>query len=116
MKQLKAHVWAKEKNGHYVEPSWVSRRLFEVEDFKGPIWDPACGWGTIVAEARAAGLEAYGSDIVDRIKRPLRKDFSKWDFIARDTSFQRSIVCTRRSITSRRSAARLSGLARKRSP
>jgi hypothetical protein len=29
---LAAHVWLKETNGFYVEPSWVSERLFAVED------------------------------------------------------------------------------------
>jgi hypothetical protein len=66
MKRRDSHIFEKEKHGHYVEPEWVSRRLFEVEDFKGPIHDPACGWGTILREARIAGHAVSGSDIVDR--------------------------------------------------
>jgi hypothetical protein len=54
-------------NEHYVEPHWVSERLFQEEDFIGGIYDPACGFGRIVTSALNAGYEdAYGSDIVDR--------------------------------------------------
>ena len=40
---LAVHIWNKEPDGFYVEPFWVSERLFEVEKFDGTIWDPACG-------------------------------------------------------------------------
>lgn len=65
---------------HYVEPFWVSERLFEEEKFIGGIYDPACGFGRIVASAQAADLDAGGCDIVDRhgyvnIFKP--KDFLK---------------------------------------
>jgi hypothetical protein len=53
-------------NEHYVEPSWVSERLFEEETFIGGVFDPACGFGRIVESAVEHGLDAYGSDIVDR--------------------------------------------------
>jgi hypothetical protein len=51
---------------HYVEPHWVSERLFQEEKFIGGVYDPACGFGRIVQSARDADLNAYGSDIVDR--------------------------------------------------
>jgi len=51
---------------HYVEPSWVSERLFEEEKFDGPIYDPACGFGRIIKSAQKAGLYATGTDIIDR--------------------------------------------------
>ena len=38
-----SHIWDKEKLGFYVDPQWVSERLFEVEKFIGSIWDPCCG-------------------------------------------------------------------------
>jgi hypothetical protein len=47
-----------------LEPEWVSERLFEAEDFKGPILDPACGWGRILVAAKKHGFETMGSDIV----------------------------------------------------
>jgi hypothetical protein len=51
---------------HYVEPEWVSKRLFEAETFSGGIYDPACGFGRIVISALRAGHQALGSDLVDR--------------------------------------------------
>lgn len=61
-----SHIFAPEAEGHYVDPSWCSLRLFEVEFFVGSIWDPCCGFGTIVESARTKGLASGGSDIVDR--------------------------------------------------
>ena len=68
LRARKSHIFTKQKHGHYVEPSWCSRRLFEVETFKGVIWDPACGWGTILAEAHRAGYSVAGSDQFTRWK------------------------------------------------
>ena len=51
---------------HFVEPEWVSQRLFDEEKFEGEVYDPACGFGRIVRSAYDAGLEAYGSDLVSR--------------------------------------------------
>jgi hypothetical protein len=51
---------------HFVEPVWVSQRLFEEEEFVGGVYDPACGFGRIVVSALKAGIRAYGSDLVDR--------------------------------------------------
>lgn len=66
LRERKSHIWRREEHEHYVEPEWVSRRLFEEERFSGSIYDPACGFGTIVRSAVAAGYKATGSDIVDR--------------------------------------------------
>lgn len=66
IKKLDAHVWEREANEHYVEPPWCSYRLFEEEKFEGGIYDPCCGFGTIIKQALALGLVAYGSDLVDR--------------------------------------------------
>lgn len=62
----RSHIWAKQGQDWYVEPSWCSDRLFAVERFEGTICDPACGSGRIVTAARAFGLSAHGHDIVDR--------------------------------------------------
>jgi len=71
MKKLRdSHIFDKEKHGHYVEPSWVSERLFDVERFTQTIYDPAAGWGTIVKTARKAGYRALGSDIIIRTRQP----------------------------------------------
>lgn len=61
-----SHIWEREKNEHYVEPLWTSRRLFDVERFDGPVYDPCCGLGNILTSASASGLAVDGSDIVDR--------------------------------------------------
>ena len=61
-----AHVWTREKDDHYVEPAWVPDLLFAAERFDGKVWDPACGFGTIPDAARRAGLDAVGTDLVNR--------------------------------------------------
>jgi hypothetical protein len=63
-----SHIYARDPEDRYVEPSWVSSRLFEVELFIGIIHDPAAGSGQIVNAARSAGLEATGADIVPCIE------------------------------------------------
>jgi len=66
MKRVSAHWWKRADGDHYVEPSWCSARLFDEEEFIGTIQDPACGFGTIVKSAVAAGHAAFGTDIADR--------------------------------------------------
>lgn len=61
-----AHLWERHPEDWYVEPEWCSRRLFDEEPFRGPIWDPSCGLGRIVQSARGAGHDAFGTDIVQR--------------------------------------------------
>jgi hypothetical protein len=63
---LGAHIWAKDPAGFYVEPSWCSQRLFAVEQFDGPIWDPAAGTGRIPEAARRAGYKTIATDLIDR--------------------------------------------------
>jgi hypothetical protein len=62
-------------NEHYVEPFWVSERLFQEEQFAGGIYDPACGFGRIIDSAVKAGHIAHGADIVDRRGRGDVQDF-----------------------------------------
>lgn len=66
MKDKQAHIFDREIHEHYVEPEWCSRRLFNVERFKGIIHDPCCGFGRIPQAAKAAGLKTTYSDIIDR--------------------------------------------------
>jgi hypothetical protein len=66
LRRKESNLWAREKNDHYVEPRFVSERLFAVEKFDGEVIDPSCGFGNIVLSARAAGLTASGYDIVHR--------------------------------------------------
>ena len=60
-----SHIFDRDDDDFYVEPAWCSARLFAVETFTGPIWDPAAGLGTIPRAARAAGLSNLASDIAD---------------------------------------------------
>lgn len=66
IRRLAAHAWERDPYEHYVEPAWVSRRLFQVETFFGTVVDPAAGFGTIVRSARSSGLKAFGYDIARR--------------------------------------------------
>ena len=65
-----SRIFAREEHDHYIEPFACSERLFEVETFSHLLWDPACGWGRIVASALAAGYAVRGTDIVDRYMEP----------------------------------------------
>ncbi|MBZ9957753.1 hypothetical protein [Mesorhizobium sp. BR1-1-14] len=86
VKEKLAHLWERDPNDFYVEPNECSRSLFRLETFQGLVWDPACGLGRIVMEARAAGLSAMGSDIIRRselcevtsdfLSRSFRPEFS----------------------------------------
>jgi hypothetical protein len=73
----KTHIFKRETHEHYVEPPWCSLRLFDEERFEGNIHDPSCGWGRIVRAARRNGLEASGSDLVDRERGFPTGDFLK---------------------------------------
>src|SRR5262249_46068440 len=57
--------------------------------FDGTILDPCCGFGRIVEAARKAGLQASGSDIVDRGYRDL---LHTSDFLSRFPPYP-NIVC-----------------------
>jgi hypothetical protein len=99
VKRRAAHIFPKASDGFYVEPEWVSRRLFEEEKFGIEVYDPACGWGTILTEARRAGYLVFGSDIVDRRRHGLTDGaFLRQDFLAEEWSRvvappDASIVC-----------------------
>ena len=63
-----SHIFDRDPNDWYVEPRWVSERLFEVESFDrdSAILDPCTGTGQIADAARAAGYRVITADIVDR--------------------------------------------------
>ena len=66
LRKRESHLWTRDEHDFYVEPEWVSQRLFEVEQFQGRIWDPACGIGHIVDSARKAAYECIATDLVWR--------------------------------------------------
>jgi len=66
LRKRESHLWSREVRDWYVEPQWVSQRLFEAEPFDGHILDPAAGSGRIIEAAAAAGYQIFASDIVSR--------------------------------------------------
>lgn len=66
LRKRESNLWERERNDWYCEPSWCSERLFEAEQFRGEICDPACGGGNIIKSAMLAGLTAWAMDIVQR--------------------------------------------------
>jgi hypothetical protein len=84
LRKRKSHLWVRDPHDWYVEPDWVSRRLFEVERFFA-VWDPACGSGRIVQSARLHGYAATGTDIVKRSKYCGKtRDFLAWGILLPD--------------------------------
>jgi hypothetical protein len=63
---LAAHAWDRVPHDFYVEPTWVSQRLFAVEGFMGCVWDPASGIGRIPEAAGIAGYRMIATDLIDR--------------------------------------------------
>jgi hypothetical protein len=91
-RQRRTHIWPKAKNSWYVEPFWVSQRLFDVENFDDDvIYDPACGSGRILKSAADHDYTSIGSDIVKRGKFDTTSDFLSSRPWRPTSSF--SIVC-----------------------
>jgi hypothetical protein len=65
-RQRHSHLFEREEYDHYVEPKWLSRRLFEDFDRSKLLLDPCTGWGRIAEAAKAAGYRVITADIVDR--------------------------------------------------
>lgn len=89
LRKIDAHQFEREEHEHYVEPRWVSERLFQEEEFNGAVWDPCCGFGHIVQSALNAKKTVTYSDIVDRgFLNTLVEDF-----FATDNRKVENIVC-----------------------
>jgi hypothetical protein len=58
--------YARQANDWYVEPRWCIDQLLDHENFEGEILDPCCGGGTIPSVCLERGLQARGSDLIDR--------------------------------------------------
>jgi hypothetical protein len=50
----------------YPTPPEATRALLSVEQFHGPIWEPACGRGAISTVLEAAGHQVVSTDLVQR--------------------------------------------------
>lgn len=68
--------YVRDPHDWYVEPPFCTELLLDRVQFE-KVWDPACGRGTIVETCHTRGIEAIGTDIVDRIHAdsPLSVDF-----------------------------------------
>lgn len=56
---------AERKDDLYETPPVAVKALLKVEEFRGNIWEPACGPGAIVDVLRKAGHTVIASDLVD---------------------------------------------------
>jgi hypothetical protein len=59
------HPYAERGFDLYETPAPAVRALLEVEQFEGPIWEPACGPGAIVRVLRDTGHKVVATDIKD---------------------------------------------------
>ena len=56
----------RETHDFYPTHPGATRALLAVEQFDGPVWEPACGDGAMSRVMEAAGLEVISSDLIDR--------------------------------------------------
>ena len=66
MREKKAHTWDRDALNWYVEPVWVSQRLFREVDMPGTVLDPCAGMGQVVTGGALSGVEVIARDIADR--------------------------------------------------
>ena len=71
----------------YPTPPEATRALLSVEQFDGPIWEPACGDGAISKVLTAAGYQVVSTDLVDR-------GYGKggYDFLKSTTPLAKNII------------------------
>jgi hypothetical protein len=65
----------REANDFYPTHPGATKALLSVEQFDGPIWEPACGEGDITRVLEDAGYTVISSDLVDRSFGDTRRDF-----------------------------------------
>jgi hypothetical protein len=72
---LKKQLYERTKRDNYQEPRWLVDKHLTRETFTGQVLDPGCGGGTIGSACRDHGLNAVGSDLVDRGFKCTIRDF-----------------------------------------
>jgi hypothetical protein len=65
----------RQKDDFYETPREGIAALLKVEQFEGPIWEPACGRGAISRVLEERGYEVVSTDLVDRGYGEARVDF-----------------------------------------
>jgi hypothetical protein len=63
-RETRTHV--RHEMDFYIEPRWAVDLFLDAENMPGPVWDPACGSGTIPTSCQARGILAAGTDAADR--------------------------------------------------
>lgn len=56
----------RKENDFYPTPTWATEALLCREEFKGEIYEPACGDGAISKVLIGAGFKVVSSDLIDR--------------------------------------------------
>jgi len=75
------------ENDYYATNPEAIDDLFEVEDFDGRIWEPACGGGHLSKRMEEHGKDVYSTDIVNR---GFGNDF--FDFLKSDKEWEGDII------------------------
>lgn len=74
-----------DRETHDFYPTWpaATKALLGVEEFRGPIWEPACGDGAMSEVLAAAGHDVISSDLIDRGYGAPGRDFlMEWNALA----------------------------------
>lgn len=69
----------REPNDFYATDPRAIDALFEVEDFDTNIWEPAAGQGHLSNRMKHFGKNVYSSDLIDRGRGYVKKDFLNSD-------------------------------------
>lgn len=67
-KKKDAHLWERDPDEWYVEEASAVEFLLARESFRGSVYDPCAGLGTIPTTFLKHGIEAFGTDL--RTRRP----------------------------------------------
>lgn len=62
----RASGFARAEKDFYATPAWVVDALAETVDLRMPVWEPACGTGSMARALEARGATVLATDIVDR--------------------------------------------------
>jgi hypothetical protein len=97
----------REPGDFYAEPHWAVNQLLDSldawgEPLQGEVLDPCCGSGTIVSALLDRGLQARGSDIVDRGFGEVRDLFTitqQVDNIVSNVPYKLAERCVRHMLT-----------------
>lgn len=68
-------VGARRGDDFYPSPPYAVEALCDVEEFTGPIWEPACGDGAISRVLQARGYSVVSTDLCERGFGQARVDF-----------------------------------------